>query len=137
MPAPNPNLGGAPHHDNDIQDLWYALEELGFTVGVIAQTDYNFLNGNTLPADGEISAIVRAPGGDSIQGQAISSGMWSLTVRWLDEDENVVREQGISNNTEADTWASFQLSAKSPFVEVVVEDESGTEQTASLTVHYI
>jgi hypothetical protein len=136
VPGPELNLGGSPHDSDDIQDLWYALEELGFSVGYIGQTDYDFHNDATLPANDESVGSVRAPGGDRLIGQAVSTGQWSLAVRWLDGDDNIVREEGISSNHEADRWANFSLDSKSPFADIVVYDQSGSEQTVSMTVHY-
>lgn len=114
---------------------WALLGQNGGLSGYLSQTDYAIQNGTTLPADGEVTGTARAPGVDTVMGQARSTGQWSLHVRWLDEDDSVVREEGISSNTEAGRWANFSLDPKSPFVQIVVEDDSGFEQTADLTVH--
>ena len=132
-----------PEEVHDIEE-WiqekFTIEDAlgqGDVIGVIGQTDYTFSNGETLTAGGEVTNTVNAPGGDKINGQARSTGQYSLFVRWLDgEDGNVVREEGISSNLKAGNWANFGLDPKSPFAEIVVKDRSGAEQTVDMTVHY-
>lgn len=136
MPAPNLNLGNAPNDSDDVQDLWYALEELGFSVGVVGQADYGFLNNVTLPADGRASVRVKAPGGDFINGQAIASAQYGILVRWLDDDDQLIREEGIISNREGGKWSNYKVDPKGPFAEIVIENRTNTQETASLTVHY-
>lgn len=136
MPAPNLNRGRAPHDTDNIQDLWYALEQLGFSTGFLKQTDYDFVKDSTLSANGEITTSVRAPGGGKLNGQVTSTGQFTLNVRWLDADDSVVREEGISANHEANDWANFSLDPKSPFADIVVYDDTGSDQTVNITTHY-
>lgn len=136
MPGPNLNLGKAPHDSDDVQDLWYALEELGFSVGRLQQTDFAFQNDTSVSADGEVSTRLEAPGGEQIQGQAKSSGQYSIQVEWLDPDGNVVRREGVISNREGGTWSNYSLDPKSAFVNIVVVNDTSSQQTVNLTGHY-
>lgn len=136
MPGPNLNFGNAPHDSDDIQDLWYALEQLGFSVSFIEQADFAFENDVSVAADGETSSRMEAPGGDNIQGQAKSSGQYSLSIEWLDEDRNLVRREGIISNRDGEVWSNFSLEPKSPYVNIIVENDTSSEQTVNLTGHY-
>jgi len=136
MAGPTLNLGGAPHDSDDIQDLWYALEQLGFAEGVLGQADKGFLNDEPVAADGEVFIEMLAPGGDKIQGQAVSTGQYSLQVEWLDEDLNVVRREGVISNRKAGEWSNYSLDPKSPYVRVIVVNNTTSQQTANMTGHY-
>lgn len=136
MPGPNPNLGGAPHDSDDIQDLWYALQEVGFSDGVLVQADEGFINDESVSAHEETSILMTAPGGDQINGQAQSTGQYSLDVEWLDDNLEVVRREGIISNRESDEWSNYALAPKSPNVRIVIVNREDTEQTISMTGHY-
>jgi len=99
--------------------------------------DTGFIISETISAGGTISRELDAFGGSSINGQFISTGKITLKIQWLDAvGGSVVREQNVINNAVADNWKIFQLNPSSPYVNLILEDESGSDQTVNATYHY-
>lgn len=102
----------------------------------ISQSDADFLNGESVAAGDEVGLQMNALGGEQIQGQAKSTGQYSLQVEWLDTDLNVVRREGVISNREGDVWSNYSLDPKSPYVRVIVVNDTTIEQTIDMTGHY-
>lgn len=126
----------APEDIDYINDVIYALfGDDQSLIGKVTQTDYDSVNNVTLPANGEVSITMRAPGVDEIQGQAVSTGQNTLRVEWLDANNDILRTEGIYANRPAEEWSDYSLEPKSPFVRIVLENDTSIDQTATLGGH--
>lgn len=102
----------------------------------LPQTDEDFINDATIAAGDELRLEARAPGGGQINGQAVSTGVFSIDVEWLNRDGAVVRTEGVASNREADRWANYALDPKSPYINIVIINDTSSQQTVSGTLHY-
>lgn len=129
-------LDDALFSTTDEDELRVRYIDLRGEVGELNQADFDSQIDATLPANGELVSEVRAPGGDSINGQAKSSGQYSILVRWRDFDGDLIREEGVASNRNGGEWSNFRLDPKNPFADIVVAEDSGTDQTATISTHF-
>lgn len=95
-------------------------------------------NDEFLDADASLTARIAAPGALSLNGQIQSSGSYSVDLQWTDRDGQEIRRQnGVGGGTQTGgTFLEFNSrDMKGPWVNVIVNDESGTFQTVNLTLN--
>lgn len=109
----------------------------GIETNISDERDTAFIDGVTITGGGTIERQLNAIGGTAVNGQFLSTGTMTLRVQWLDaENGSVIREQNVINNAIADDWKTFQLEPTSPYINLILEDESGTDQTVNASYHY-
>lgn len=112
---------------SELQDIEADLE---------AEADAAFVTSETLPANGTIERTLSALGGSNLNGHFLCTGTVSLRVQWLDDNSNVIREQVVINNAIPDDWKTFTVEPASPNIKLILEDDSGSNQTANASYHY-
>lgn len=95
--------------------------------------------GGSLQSGGETAvAELSMPGAETIQGQVTSTGTYTVRLDWRDGDGNVVRAEKFAENVSANSWTDLDgVVPKSPYVDVVVVDTSGSGQTVDATVNMV
>lgn len=98
-------------------------------------SDSDSINGATLPADSEVVMNLSLVGTESLIVQAKSTGSYNLVVRWKDNTNTVIREETVSSSVSGGSWTDFNIDSKSDSADVVVVDNSSSEQTVNATAH--
>ena len=99
-------------------------------------TDEAFANGATLLANDTVAAAsLAASGAERIRGQVTSSGGYDVQAVWQDDAGNTIRTETLATGVTGGNWTDIDVVAKSPYVDIVVADTSGADQTVDATVH--
>lgn len=99
-------------------------------------TDEAFANAATLTASSSLTvASLTLSGAERLVGQVVSTGTYDLVFEWRDSAGNLIRSETYSSGVAGGTWTSINVDARSPYVDVVVTDTSGADQTVDATLH--